>query len=269
MKLSQSTFIIIGICFCIVSLTFGWVTWAPNMAEKKLRDDNFDLAQTEYGKNSAAHTRVKNAVKLVEAEGAKWQAIAAVKTPPPDLSSGGIDVTENGAQLIVDSRQFRNTVQTAVNKQVRKGGVKLVGDGPTILDPGQTASTILADYYNYPAIPFPVVIFDLGPITVQGTYEQITSNVRAWRWMPNYLAVADGLRIEGTSPHMTGSYSVSIVGYVHGSKLFTALPEVPGSSSTGGAGGGRGAIGGGGSMPGIVGGPNKGRGKPSAGGVGL
>lgn len=249
MKLSPFTFVIIGICFCIVCLTFGWVTWNPNMQEAKLRDDNTGLATIEYNKEPAAHKRVNNAVKKVEAEAATWRRIAATKTPSADLRSGGINVTENGAQLIVDSRQFRDSTQTAVNKQVRAGGVKLIGDGPSIVDPGQTASTILADYYNYPAIPFPVVMFDLGTITVEGTYEQITYNVRAWSRMPNYLAVADGLRIQGTSPHMTGSYAVSIVGYMHGSKLFTTLPEVPGSG--GGASGGPGQGLGAGKKPGF------------------
>jgi hypothetical protein len=237
MKLSPSTYIIFGICICIVALTFGWVTMSPNMVEAKNRDDNRALAETEYNKEGQANKRVKGAVKKVQDEAATWREITATKTPSTDLRSGGIDVSENGAQLIVDSRRFRDNIQRAVNKQVKVGGVTLNGDGPSITEPGQTASTILADFYNYPAIPFPVVIFDLGTISVSGTYEQITRNVRAWKDMPNYLAVADGLRIEGTSPHMTGTYAVSIVGYIHDTKLFTTLPEVPGSSAGGGAGG--------------------------------
>lgn len=229
MKLSALTFYVIGFCLCIMGLTFGYVTWKPNNDETKALVANTNAANDEAAKKSRADKRVADAKKLVEAEAAKWRSIAAVKSPPPNLKDGGIDISENGAQLIVDSRQFRNSVQTAVNKQVRVGGVKLLTDGPFVTEPGQTASTILAEYYNYPAIPFPVVIFDLGTISVSGTYEQICKNVRAWSAMPNYLAVADGLRIEGTSPHMTGTYQVSLVGYVHGNKLFTTLPEVPGT----------------------------------------
>ncbi|MHB8636357.1 MAG: hypothetical protein ACYC96_07785 [Fimbriimonadaceae bacterium] len=245
MKLSPITFIIFGICICLVCLTFGYVTWKPNSVETKLRNDNKDLADQEASKEGAAKKRVASAVKEIEAEGQRWQAIAMTKTPPPDLRGGGIDISRSGNQLIVDSRQFRDSIQTAVNKQLRVGGVRLVGDGPYVLDPSESPSTILADYYNYPAIPFPVVIFDLGTINVTGSYEQIMANVRAWSNMPNYLAVADGLRIAGTSPHMTGSYQVSLVGYIHGTKLFTTLPETPGASGAGGgAAGGRGGLGG-------------------------
>jgi len=246
MKLSPFTWIFFGICICIICLTFGWVTYKPNMDETKLRDANKDAADSEYAKESRAKTRVKNAQKAVEALAVDWQRIAMVKTPGTDLHHGGIDISENGAQLIVDSRQFKDSIQTAVNAQAVVGGVKLVGMGPAVADPGQSAATILADFYNYPAIPFPVVIFDLGTITVSGSYQQICNNVRAWSKMPNYLAVADGLRLEGTSPRLTGTYAVSLVGYIRGGKLFTALPEIPGSNATGGAGALMGGGGGGG-----------------------
>lgn len=257
MKLSPITFIIMGLCVCLVCLTFGYVTMAPNNQERAAREANTQAANDEAAKQSSADKRVKNAVKLVEAEGAKWRDIAATRTPGTDVRAGGIDISENGSKLVVDSRQFRDSIQTAVNKQVRVGGVKLVNDGPQVTDPSQSPSTILADYYNYPAIPFPVVIFDLGTITVEGTYSQICENVRAWAHMPNYLAVADGLRIEGTSPHMTGTYAVSIVGYVHGTKLFSKLPETPGSSAAGGIGGS--------GVAGVPGGAG-GRGAPMGGG---
>ena len=240
MKLSPITWIIFGICICIACLSFGYVTWKPNHDETVLRDANKAAADIEASKEGSANKRVNATVKEIENKAADWQRLAAVKTPSNDLRTGGINVSVSGNQLIVDARQFRDSIQTAVNKQIRIGGVKLIGDGPYILDPGQSPSTILADFFNYPAIPFPVVIFDLGTINVSGTYEQITANVRAWSRMPNYLAVADGLRIDGTSPHMTGAYAVSIVGYVHGNKLFTTLPETPGSGGGGTGGGGAG-----------------------------
>lgn len=260
MKLSPITFIIIGLCVCIMCLTFGFINYAPNMKETKARNDNRDLAQTEAGKRGRATKRVEEATKIVQQEAAIWRSIVAAKTPTTDLRSGGINVSENSAQLMVDSRSFCDAVQSAVNKQLRIGGVKIVGEGPKVPEPGESAATILADYYNYPAIPFPVVIFDLGTVTVTGTYEQICENVRAWSRMPNFLAVADGLRLEGTSPHLTGSYAVSIVGYVHAKRLFAKLPEVPGSTGASGFGGPGGPMGRGG-------GPGAGMGVPGPGGM--
>ena len=51
--------------------------------------------------------------------------------------------------------------------------------------------------------------------------------------MPNYLAVADGLQITGTTPTMTGRYNLSIVAYIRGDKIAPPVPE--GGASGGGA----------------------------------
>jgi hypothetical protein len=241
MKLSAGIWILIGFCICFCCLVGGWVTYQPNMDEAHNRDLNREAADNEHAKEPQAKKRLAGAVKLVEAENATWKTVSMEKTPPSTLAGGGIDIGEDGAQLVVDSRHFRDSMQTAVNHQVRVGGVKLISNpGPRVADPGESPSTILAEFYNFPAIPFPVVIFDFGTITVEGTYEQITANVRAWAHMPNYLAVSDGLRLEGTSPHLQGTYALSIVGYIRGHKLFSPLPEVPGSANGGAGGGGRG-----------------------------
>jgi hypothetical protein len=116
----------------------------------------------------------------------------------------------------------------------------------------------LASFYNYPAVAYPVVVKDLGVITVQGTIEQINENVRGWRRMPHYLAVADGLRITGTAPTLTGTYSLSIVGYIR-AKNNEIYPSIA-SSALGAAGATAGATTpggafGGGAAPPAAGGP--------------
>ena len=112
-----------------------------------------------------------------------------------------------------------------------------------MVDSSTPANQLLASFFNYPAIPFPVVIFDFGTITVQGTYRQIMDHVRAYKNMPNYLAVTDGLRIDGTSPNLTGTYNLSIVGFIRAKKIAPAVNEGVASGSTGAAGGGFGASG--------------------------
>ena len=162
----------------------------------------------------------------------------------------------NPQQLVVDSRVFRDNVQLAMNEQVKAGGVKVIkGPDVPVLPDTDTAETLLASFYNYPAVPYPVLIFDFGTVTVQGTYKQIIDNVRAFKSMKRYLAVTDGLAITGTSPNMTGTYNLSVVGFI---RAKTITPEVKTiiAGSGGSTSGGFGGLGG--SMPGAPAGPGGG-----------
>ena len=79
-------------------------------------------------------------------------------------------------------------------------------------------------------------------------------NVRAYKTMPHYLAVADGLRIDGTSPNLTGTYNLTIVGFIRAKKIAPAVNEGAAAAATGGFGGTGGFPGGPGG-PGGFGGP--------------
>jgi hypothetical protein len=130
---------------------------------------------------------------------------------------------------------------------------------------------VLDAFYNYQSFNFPIVIENLGTIRVQGTYDQIIANVRAYKSMPHYLAVTDGLRIDGTSPYLVGTYQLTVVGFIRGTKIWGAVPEgattasvgggraglPPGMGGFGGPGGPRG--------PGGMGGPGGGMGGPGMG----
>lgn len=231
MKLSPRTIFILFLCLGLAVLSFGYFQhWMPNKEEAGFYRDNIAALEVEAAKMPAAKKRREKAMEMVEVEAAKWQKVVAAHTPPASVESGGINPGVHAWQLTVDSRKFRNSMQIWLNRQLKQGGVKVVA-GPQIPFPDEAASTIVANYFNYPAIPFPVVIFDLGAVTVQGTYEQIAANVRAWSKMPNYLAVADGLRLDGTSPVLTGTYNLTIVGYINGNSIFPAVPEGGGTTT--------------------------------------
>jgi len=246
------TIIIVGVSLALVPLAFGlfW-HWMPNGKESGYYENYISQLETEINKKSSAIKRKETAIKIVEEKASQWRQIVAARTPSQNLNTGGIDVGVNGWQLVIDSRKFRNNVQRAVNAQVKRGGVTVI-NGPFVQNPPEEASTVMSSFFNYPAIAFPVLILNFGAVTVQGTYEQIMANVRSYSTMPNYLAVADGLTLTGTSPRLTGTYSLSVIGFIRGNKVFSALPE------SGAAGGG--APGG---PPGQAGRP--GRGGPPAG----
>jgi hypothetical protein len=209
-----------------IALAYGYAQWQPTMEEvrsyKKYRDDLI----LEEKKKDLAIKRVQKAEQMAREQVQIWNAIAAKHTLPPTLAAGGIDLTLNGWQLLTVMPDFRNSLQKQVNAQVKAGGVRVIA-GPTIPPPPDDPNAILSTYFFHPGLP-PVVIFDLGTITVEGTYKQITDNMKAWSAMPHFLAVADGLRLQGTSPKLTGTYSASIVGFVQvppGKSIFPPVPE--------------------------------------------
>lgn len=249
MKLSPLTIILIGVSILIMALSYGFFQhWMPNSTEAGYYRDYAAQLEAEGNKLPAAENRLKKAEEMVTTKANEWRAVVATKTPLPDVNSRGVNLNVDGWQLTVDTKKFRDNIQRAVNAQLVKGGVRVVGAGPQVPMPTDNASEVLASFYNYPAIAFPVVILDLGQVTVQGTEAQIMANVRAWKNMPRYLAVADGLTITGTSPNLRGTYSVTLVGYIRGRQIFPAVPEggaapatgVPGAPGPGGPGGGRG-----------------------------
>jgi hypothetical protein len=242
MKLSPWTIIILGIAVAVIALSFAtfWYVIPNNTDRDTYIKYGADLkAQADL--MPRAQQRVETAIKMVNEKAAEWQRVVARRTPPGNVAQGGINLAINRWQLVVDARKFRNNIQRAVNRQLRKGGV-LVINGPQVPFPGESASTIMEGYFNYPAIAFPVCMFDLGTVTIQGTFDQIATNVQSWSYMPNYLAVVDGLRITGTSPNLTATYTLSLVAYIRGTEVAPPVPE-----------GGAQAVGGGGGAPGFGG----------------
>ncbi len=225
MKLSAIVVIAFFIMVSAIILTVGYSQYDPTMKEVAswvTYRDNLIAAQREFPK---AVQRELDAEKKAKQAVDAWNAIAATRTLPDSLQQGGIDLSMNELQLALVVPTFRNNVQKAVNDQVKVGGVKVV-NGPVVPLPPSDPTKILLSYFNYPGLP-PVVIFDLGAVTVQGTYQQITDNVEAWSRMPHYLAVSDGLRLQGTSPLLTGTYSVSIVGFLQTDPTRPIYPAVP------------------------------------------
>lgn len=272
MKLSALTIFLIGLSIALAVVSWAYFhEYGPNMTEAQYWRENAQAQQTEKDKLGLAKQRVKKALEMVEVKATAWNATVLTNTPPTSRARGGIDLSVNPYQLVIDSQAFRNDIQRAVNAQVRQGGVRVV-NGPEVPAPVYNANQVLATYYNYPALSFPIVMFDLGQVTVTGTYEQITANMRSWSRMPNYLAVADGLTITGTSPNLTGTYSVTVVGYIRGKSIFPQIPDLDltGGSSNGTGGGPGGQTPGGGGAPGggaNAGGPG-GRSRPSFGASG-
>lgn len=236
MKLSFTTWLVLGICFLILPIAAAYfMFYKKDMQHANYLTEYAEAAKIEGDKMPAAKRRVETAQQDVAEIVAEWDSVAAVKTPPANLEDGGINLGVNIFQLTVDSMKFRDSVQRAVNAQARMGGVTVVAV-PRVTDPTDDATQILATYYNYPAAQeVPVALFELGQVTVTGSYDQIAANVRSWSSMPNYLAVVDDVAISGTYP-LTATYNVNIVAFIRGKNLppstvAAAVPAADGAAA--------------------------------------
>ncbi|MEN3000898.1 MAG: hypothetical protein ABDI19_03540 [Armatimonadota bacterium] len=105
-------------------------------------------------------------------------------------------------------------------------------------------------------IPSLALVFPIGQVQVRASsFEALLNHVRKWNEVPNLLVLVDGLTVQGTSPNLIGSYTLTVFVYPKG----PAGPPVP--SGTGGGAGG--AMPGG--MGGGFGGPPAARGAPPGG----
>lgn len=236
MKIGPVTIILIGIALAVCAISYGlFHNWMPKNEEIANKEAELQALRDQNLRRDQVDKKVADAKAEVRSKAELWKQVVATNTPPSSVEAGGINLAVSAYQLTVDSQRFRDSIQRAVNAQLKRGGVRVV-NGPFIPPPTDDPASILPAFYNFPnPYPFPVVVFNLGGVTVTGTYSQIMANVRSWRNMPNYLAVADGLAITGTSPRLTGTYNVSIVGFIKATR--TGPPAVIGAAATGPAGG--------------------------------
>jgi hypothetical protein len=220
MKISPITVLVWCIAIAMIAITYGLSKRQPTMETVEKYKVYRDGMRAEQLKWRQAVDKVKATTALGRQAVAQWNQIAAAHTMPAVPDPLAIDLSIDGGRLAMQMPAYRNKIQAMINTQVKAGGVTVI-QGP-VLPPAPTQpDTIVASYFHFP-LPSttPVLVFDLGNITVTGTYQQIADNVRAWKNMPHFLAVADGLRLNGTSPKLTGTYTVSIVGFV-------AMPKDP------------------------------------------
>lgn len=213
-----------GFGVSIIALAAGLFQYLPNMEEKKYYEEYLSQLQQVSNQKKKAFDRVLTSQKMVRASMDNWTAVTLTRTPPKSVAAGGIDLSVSPWQIAADGRTYRNSVQRLVNDRLKIGGVKLPNGGPFIQPLGEDQASVLASL-NYPGYAFPVAVYELPNITVQGTYDQIIRNYKAWGNVPNYICTPDALQLNGTSPLLTATYNVIMVGYIRTTEIYPPAPD--------------------------------------------
>ena len=238
MKLTPLTIFLLALSISAVILSLGFFQhWKPKTAEAA----NYRTLQEQLeGIGSQLSKQKKNvadATQLRAEAATQWQSVVLRKTPPSTVEQGGINLGVDRFHLINDAFNFRNSIQADLNRQLRVGGVRVL-DAPRVPPFPDNALTIVEEGFNYPRLGFPARVYDFGTVRIEGTMAQIRQNVESWSTMPNYLAVVDGLRIDGTPPKLTASYNLSLLVYIRAKDIYPPVPEVAGAEAPAGGGGG-------------------------------
>jgi hypothetical protein len=242
MKISPWTIIVVGLSISLIMISYAlFQFFLPNSNQAALFRTWGQELKAEADKLPRAKKRVDNAIEQVKEAEAKWDVVVRTKTPPSSVESGGINLAVDRYTLTVHSLRFRDSVQSAINRQMRSGGVTVIS-GAAVPPPTDDPATILSSYYLYPdSTAMPVAVFDLGQVTVRGTWDQIRANIENWSNMPNYLAVADNVTIvESADRQLTATYDLTVVAFVRGKEI---SPAIPGAGAVAAAPGGFGAPG--------------------------
>ncbi|MDQ2987365.1 MAG: hypothetical protein M3R13_11730 [Armatimonadota bacterium] len=226
-RLSPLSYIVVGVVLMLMIFTgFYFLKIGPEVQEINMHaDKSVELdAIISPASQQLAVERVREAKTKVRDAEVQWKQVASWRTP----SLGTLNMTPNRWQLVVNTRRWHGKAEADFNRWVRRGGVTLVSPARLLVPyPTDQPNELVQYYFNYPALPFPVAIWDMGTITVQGTWDQIMQNVRSWSLIPGYIASVRGLSISGTGNRLTGTYGLTAVVYVN-------TPYVSGGPGEGG-----------------------------------
>lgn len=212
-KLSAWVWLVTGVFIGLAILSYAYFQfYQPDTLEATYVKEYVEKLDREGAKLPATEKRIENAKMQVEEITNRWREVVDAKSRN---GQGFIDLSQDPLTLTISVQNYRNKLQGAVNRQMKTGGVVVV-NGPLVPQPSNDPTSLLTSYFNVSRLPFPVVLFELGTVTVRGSFDQIARNIEAWSNMPDYFAVADGLAITGTSPELTATYSVAIVGFLPG-----------------------------------------------------
>ncbi|MER3414231.1 MAG: hypothetical protein C4341_08375 [Armatimonadota bacterium] len=220
-KVSAYVWVVCGVVLMGVTWAgFWWLKIGPERGEvAAYREVNAKLDEIiSQPSREQARDRVAKALEAVNAAQIEWKRIAETKTP----SRGRFNLLDHRWQLTVNARQWHSGVEADLKRWIGRSGVRVLSPtneagevGPFVPYPTDNANELVESYFNYPALPYPVAIWDLGTITVEGTYEQIVRHVRSWNDIPGYIASVRGLSITGTNNRLRGTYNLIVIAYIN------------------------------------------------------
>lgn len=211
--------IIAGVLSAITAAVVWFALISPARDAFDVQDKKYQAADAIAIQRPAAERDLKKAKQEVAAAQADWRKYDRTYMPDIDLSN-----------LYRAMRQLWREQLTVLGPSVNK---YLQADKKVQV---QANIALPAPPTDPNAVNQQVFVYDLGNVSVQGTFNDVLNHVARWNKF-NRLVLADGLTLAGNSPQLVGTYSLRVFEFPHNAdKVGPSFPSAGGA--TGGFGGG-------------------------------
>lgn len=229
---------IIGVVLALIAgLIIYFMMWKPGFERKAAADTRYDTAHAVVIQEPQFKRELADAKKKVAEAKSKWGVYERRYMPRIDIS----DLITGMQQLWIEQIKV---LGPKVEKFLRDDKTVRVVQAQVQLPPPPTDPN---------AVNQKVFEYNLGNVTVVGTFRNILNHVTRWNKFDR-LVLADGLTLSGNSPNLSGTYNIRCFIMTQG----TDNPGVAVPTAGGGAAGGFGGAGGPGAAGGFLGRPGGG-----------
>lgn len=207
----------------IAGLIIYFMMWKPGFERKAAADARWDTAHAVVVQEPQFKKELADAKKKVAEAKSKWVVYERRYMPRIDIS----DLITAMQQLWIEQIKV---LGPKVEKFLRDDKTVRVVQAQVQLPPPPTDPN---------AVNQKVFEYNLGNVTVVGTFRNILNHVSRWNKFDR-LVLADGLTLSGNSPNLAGTYNIRCFIMTQG----TDTPGTPIPAAAGGTGGGFGGPGG-------------------------
>jgi hypothetical protein len=222
-KITQWQVWIIGVVLSLIAgLIIYFMLWKPEMEKQVAEKSRFDAADQIAQQRPTFERELREANRKVVEANAKWARYDRALMPDIDVSN-----------LITGMRQLWNeqikVLGPKIEKFLRQDKSVQIVQASIALPPPPTDPNLVNQK---------VFVYDLGNITVVGTFRDILNHVTRWNSFDR-LMMADGLTLAGNSPRLAGTYNLRCFVFTHGTdKPGSQIPAATAGQGGGFSGGG-------------------------------
>jgi hypothetical protein len=205
-----------GIVACILIGTgFYFLSIQPNSQALAIQQKHNADLQGVVAKMPMAEKRVQDAKDEQALVTRGWADYIIRKSPPTST----INLAQNRWKISTQYQTFITKLTLDVTNHIRKTGVT-IQKGPGVPPTTDNPNILISDVFHFgKGLSYPCAVYPFKGIEVRGTFDKILKHFESWNKFPNYIALADGLKLSGTSPNLVGTYDLTVLVFPRGDSI--------------------------------------------------
>ncbi len=200
--------------FIIINIIGVWffLFLLPYYQEYRSLISQKEHIKQELDKKNIILKTIRDGEKLLERVKSDWTDLARDKASHLKLSSNGNLQVIDPWEVLVNVRNWRDHLQTSINRDFKNCKINVI-KGPVLPFPSSDPDEMMEKYLNYPALPFPLGFFTVGPVVVEGEYQHVLDHLYAINDRKGYIVSLNNIQLERSDYKVRGTYSMDMVSY--------------------------------------------------------